>query len=97
MANYVKLYDWMAPLPLEERAVYAVVHQLTEHGTGYWGSMKALSQRLNIPKSHCKQAIDHLIQIGAIVPTRETVLHQERKVLRSTEHFAKRLQNYQNP
>lgn len=97
MANYVKLYDWMAPLPLEERAVYAVVHQLTEHGTGYWGSFKALSERLNIPKSRCKQAIEHLITTGAIIVTRENILHQDRRVYKATEHFAKRLQNTKTP
>lgn len=91
METFIMLFDWMAPLPLEERAVYALVYQVTVRGNGYWGTIAAMAQRLGMTKAECRAALDSLLQKGAIRKTRQTIMRQERNVFVADENFAAKL------
>lgn len=93
MEPYTKVFDWMSRLPAEERLVYALIYQLTKNGLGFFGTAKTLSDRLNIPKSRCKNYLAHLEEIGAVEIVRQTILRKERRVFVATDAFAEQLQN----
>ena len=93
MDTYIKVYDWMSPIPPAERLVYALIYQLTLAGSGFWSTTKNMSNRLGIPKSKCNQALEHLQQIGAVTLISQTILHRQRNTFFANEVFAQKLQN----
>lgn len=93
MFTYIKVYDWMAELPAEERLVYALIYQLTINGAGFWSTTKVMADRLGIKKSNCKAALQHLEQIGAIESFQQTIQRKNRRIFLATENFAKQLQD----
>lgn len=95
METYIKLYDWMAEIPFPDRAVYAIVYQLTFSGecAGYWGTTRAMAERLNIPKKECRDALARLREIGAVELHHNTVMRQERRVYIARRDFAEKLKD----
>jgi len=93
METYIKLYDWMSELPLEERVIYALIYQLTQTGNGYWSTIRVMADRLRIPKSNCKAHLKHLEEIGAIELTRQTISRKERRIYFATSDFADKLKD----
>lgn len=93
MDTYIKVYDWMAEFPAEERLVYALIYQLTIGSNGFWSTTKVMADRLGIKKSVCKAALQHLEQIGAIESFRQTIQRKERRVFLANEQFAESLRD----
>lgn len=93
METYIKVYDWMAEFPAEERLVYALIYQLTKYGNGFWSTTKVMADRLGIKKSVCKNALLHLEQIGAIECVRQNLQRKNRRIFLANEHFARQLQD----
>lgn len=95
METYIKLYDWMTALQFPDREVYAVIYQLTFSGNceGYWGTTKALADRLNIPKKECRDALARLRDSGAVDLHHNTVKRQERRVYIARRDFADNLKD----
>jgi len=87
METYIKIYDWMAYLPIEERVVYALILQMSENGLGYWAGYKAMADRLHMKKSECKRYIELLVRAGLVTVTTESINHKTRRVFRAKRPF----------
>lgn len=95
MAQYFKVYDWTGGIGLtsDERLVYSLILHFTENGQGFFAGYKGLSERLGIIKPVCKAATDHLLEIGAITESAETIFRRTRKVFRATKFFVDQYQD----
>lgn len=88
--QYIKLYDWMSVLPLEERVVFATIFQYSLMGEGLWATAKTLADRLGIPKSVCKRSLESLMEKGAIDVKRADIAGKNRKVYYATNDFTRK-------
>ena len=93
METYLKVYDWMSPIPPTDRLVYALVYQLTLSGKGFWSTIKSMSERLGIPKSQCRNALQNLQNIGAISRSTLIIQRRTRITFLAEEPFANHLRN----
>ena len=74
-------------LSLEERVIFALIFHFTEVGDGYFAGYKAMSDKLRIPKSKCKAAVQKLKSIGAITESHETINNAPKIALRINLDF----------
>lgn len=88
METYIKLYDWMAPIPLPDRLVYALVFQLTQAGMGCWADTPSVARRLGISRDECRKAIDRLKESGALEESPTPPGEKHPTVLKATRRFA---------
>ena len=104
METYIKYYDWMNQIDPIERHVYALVYQLTQSTeNGCYYKLPGMAAKLGIERRIVKKALNHLIEIKAIIVV-EILLHQpgrrNLKVYRTDKDFAhvlKTLYEQHNP
>lgn len=81
MDHFIRLYDWMHKLPPTERLVFALVHSLTTSGLPCFATNRTIAATLNLPKSHTKKAVQHLLELGLLQKSKTKIGNYNRETL----------------
>lgn len=86
---FIKLHDWMIKRwkTKEESIIFALIHQMSEIGPGWWAGYAALSDTTDIPKKDCKIIIGNLKKQNAISESRMKINEKTRIVWRTNQTF----------
>lgn len=88
---FIQVHKWMLRYwqrNYEAAIIFAVIHQFTETGKGFFAGYKALADITSIPKARCRATVATLRDIsGAIDESHESYGGKTRIIWRSKPSF----------